>query len=85
MRVRYATDQTGRLYWEVAVLTEGHPVHESPYVEYVHDQWKKFFVQGFGPGCEIQTHARLEAGDRQDGRPADQLIILPSLPVQGAI
>lgn len=79
MRLRCATDGVGRLYWEIAVLTEGHPVHDPQYVEWMHTQWSIFLRNGFGIGCEIQAHARLEAGDRQDGTPADQLIVLPPL------
>jgi hypothetical protein len=85
MRLTCATDQYARLYWEIAVLTEGHPVHEPLYAEWMHKQWARFFRQGFGPSCEVQSHARLEAGDRQDGRPADQLILLPALPHEGAM
>lgn len=78
MRLVCATDQ-GRLYWEVAVRTEGHPVHDPQYTNWVHAQWTRFFQHGFGSTCEIRPHARLEAGDRQDGTPPDQLIILPRL------
>lgn len=85
MRVRHATDQAGRPYWEVAVLTEGHPVHEASYTEWMHRQWRIFFQQGFGVTCEVQSHARLSAGDRQDGRPADQLILLPSITVKAGL
>jgi hypothetical protein len=83
MRLTCATDDVGRLYWEIAVLTEGHPVHEPGYVSWVHHQWAKFCRQGFGQTCEIRSHARLEAGDREDGRPADQLIMLPPLSAEG--
>lgn len=79
MEVRHATDGQGRLYWGVKVLSEGHPVHEGPYTEWMHGQWRRFFSHGFGPSTEVQCHARLEAGDRQDGTPADQLIVLPRL------
>jgi hypothetical protein len=82
MRVVVATDQHARLYVEVSVRTEGHPVHEAPYVTYMHEQWDRFLRNGFGPTCEIQSHAHLEAGSRQDGTPADQLIILPTLRVE---
>ena len=78
MRLRCATDATGRLYWEIAVLTEGHPVHDPQYTEWMHTQWRTFFQRGFG-ACEVHAHARLEAGDRQDGTPPDQLIIMPPL------
>ena len=85
MRLVCATDDHRRLYWEISVRTEGHPVHEPKWVEWVHTQWRRFLVNGFGVSAEIQCHARLEAGDRQDGTPADQLIILPSLtlPTEG--
>ena len=81
MRIRCATDAYCRLYWEIAVLSEGHPVHDPQWTEWMHGQWRTFFQKGFGASCEVQAHARLEAGDRQDGRPADQLIVLPGLSV----
>lgn len=83
MRVKHASD--GRGYWEVAVLVEGHPVHDGAYTEWMHANWRRFFREGFGPTCEVLCHARLEAGDRQDGTPADQLIVLPGLSVEGHI
>lgn len=79
MRVMQATDDYARSYWEISVRTEGHPVHEPQWVEWVHAQWRRFLLNGFGGASEIQSHARLEAGDRQDGTPADQLIMLPTL------
>ena len=82
MRIRCATDHHGRLFWEVAILTEGHPVHEAPYTEWMHAQWRTFFRNGFGPSCEVQAHARLTAGDKQDGMPADQLIVMPLLKLE---
>ena len=82
MYLRQATDGAGRVFWEVKVLTEGHPVHDPQYVEWMHAQWSRFFQNGFGPSCEVRSHARLAAGDRQDGTPADQLIIMPSLAVK---
>jgi hypothetical protein len=81
MRIREATDQQGRLYWEIAVLSENHPVHDPHYTEWIHWEWGLFLRHGFGWTSEIHSHARLEAGDRQDGTPPDQLIILPSLKV----
>jgi hypothetical protein len=78
MRITEATDARG-WYWEVAVRTEGHPVQDPRYTEWLHAQWRRFLHHGFGGAAEIHAHARLEAGDRQDGTPADPLIILPSL------
>jgi hypothetical protein len=79
MRIRQATDDRGRMYWEIAALAEGLPVHDPAYTEWMHEHWRKFLKHGFGEKSEILCHARLEAGDRQDGTPADQLIILPAL------
>jgi hypothetical protein len=84
MRVVQKTDDDARLYWEISVRTEGHPVHDPLWVEWVHAQWRRFLVHGFGDS-EVLCHARLEAGDRQDGTPADQLIILPALPHEGVV
>lgn len=79
MRIRNATDDYGRLFWEIVVLSEGHPVHDPAFVDWMHAQWRTFFHNGFGPTCEIRVHARLRSGDREDGTPPDQLIILPTL------
>lgn len=65
----------------VDVRTEGHPVHEPPYVEWMRQQWARFFLNGFGAGTTVTLDTKLEAGSRQDGTPADQLIILPSIAV----
>jgi hypothetical protein len=67
--------------WTIEVRTEGHPVHESAYVDWMQRQWAPFFVNGFGLGTVTTCTAKLEAGDRQDGTPADQLIILPTLSI----
>ena len=69
----------------VEVRTEGHPVHDIAYVTWMTEQWKKFFVSGFGVGTTVKCTTKLEAGDRQDGRPAEQLIILPPFAVKGEV
>lgn len=79
MRIRHALDRDKRAYWEIAIRTEGHPVHDPQYTEWIHDKWRTFFGEGFGYASEVRVHARLEAGDREDGTPPDQLIIVPSL------
>lgn len=79
MRIVYRTDGLGCPCWEISIRTEGHPVHDPQYVAWMHDAWRYFFARGFGPSCLVQAHARLEAGDRQDGTPPDQLILLPAL------
>ena len=66
------------------VRTEGHPVHDAQYVEYVRKLWNDFLTVGFGVGTEVTLEAKLEAGSRQDGSPSEQLIILPPVRVDGA-
>jgi hypothetical protein len=66
--------------WRIEVRTEGVPVHDPAFVATMHAQWARFLVAGFGPDARIAADARLLAGSRQDGRPADQLIIVPPIP-----
>lgn len=68
----------------VEVLAEGHPVHDPKYVEWMGDQWRTFFTKGFGNGTVMRLETKIEAGSRQDGTPSDQLIILPSIAIEGA-
>jgi hypothetical protein len=77
MKVIEAIDRKGYPYFEIAIRAEGHPVHESAYTDWMHLQWDKFFRNGFGQECIVNSHAHLEAGSRQDGTPADQLIMMP--------
>ena len=70
--------QTGRGYL-VELLTEGHPVHDPSYRQYMRENWERFFISGFGQGTTVKMTAKLMAGSRQDGTPSDQLLILPVL------
>lgn len=74
MRIR----ETNRGYI-IEVLTEGHPVHDKAYVEYIRAAWQKFFENGFGGNTTSKLTAKLMAGSRQDGTPAEQMLILPTL------
>lgn len=78
------TSHGGR-QWTIDVRTEGHPVHDAAYVDWMTAQWRRFFVEGFGVGTSVTCVTKFEAGDRQDGRPADQLIIVPPLAVGGIV
>lgn len=85
MRVTERTDHFGRRYFEIAVRSEGHPVHDPRYTAWMHDTWRRFFLSGFGPRAEVHAHAHLEAGDRQDGTPPDQLILMPTLVLKESV
>lgn len=69
------------LQYVVEVRTEGKPVHEPGFVKYMSESFDKFFVNGFGLGTKTKIEAKLEAGSRQDGTPAEQLLILPSVSI----
>jgi hypothetical protein len=79
MKVACSMDEDKRLFWDIEVRTEGHPVHDPMYTEWMGQQWVRFFQEGFGQKVQVKFDAKLEAGDRQDGKPADQLIMLPSV------
>lgn len=66
--------------WVIEVLTEGHPAHDREFVNAVCANWvKNFFTPGFGSNAHIDCEAKVMAGDPQNGKPADQMIILPAL------
>ena len=69
--------------WRIEVRTEGHPAHDPAYVAWMQAQWRRFFVAGLGVGTQVAATTRLEAGDRQDGRPADQLVLMPPVVLGG--
>lgn len=82
MNVSSYSDGTVR----IMVRTEGHPVHEPTYVEWMTAQWQRWALNGWGPGTVLScAEAKLEAGSRQDGTPADQLIIAPQVALEGKL
>jgi hypothetical protein len=65
--------------WVVEVRSEGHPVHDPTYVNFISTALLQFFIVGFGIGTTVAVTAKLEAGSAQDGTPAAQLVMLPSI------
>jgi hypothetical protein len=66
-----------RTVYYVDVRSERHPVHDPQFVQWMTDEWARWAVRGFGNGTTCTcTLAKLEAGDKQDGSPRDQLILL---------
>jgi hypothetical protein len=63
--------------WTIDCRTEGHPAHDPDYVRFMVGNLRHFLESGFGPHAAVAFEVKFEAGDRQDGRPADQLIIGP--------
>ena len=66
----------------IIVRTEGHPVHDPAFVNYMVENWQKWAIGGWGPGTTLECVTKLEAGSRQDGTPADQLIIAPPVALE---
>lgn len=62
-------------HWTIDCRTEGHPAHDATYVTYLTDQIRAFLLTGFGAKADVQVAVTIEAGDRQDGQPPDQLIL----------
>ena len=69
----------------VEVRTEGSPAHDPGFQTYMQDNWDKFFKVGFGLQTTSECQVKVEAGDLQDGKPREQLIVLPKIqiPVPG--
>jgi hypothetical protein len=70
--------QTGRVF-VFELLTEGKPVQDEEFVKFCKGQMERFFVNGFGPGTTLGIDVRLAAGERPEGGPRDQLVVIPSL------
>src|SRR5688572_7131329 len=70
-------------HWIVKVRSEGHPVHDPRLVEIMKGRWLAFFTLGFGVGTTVELETKLEAGSRDDGTPAEQLVILPPFRLTG--
>lgn len=69
----------GKLRYDIYARVEGLAVHDPQLVAFMRGQWASWAIRGFGIGttCTL-VEAKLEAGDRQDGSPRDQLIIFES-------
>jgi hypothetical protein len=66
--------------WVVQMLAESarHP-HSKQDFDYFKDAFVAFFRNGLGQQAHVHIKARLMAGERLDGRPSDQMLIMPSL------
>jgi len=60
---------------------EGRPAHDPAFVRSVWEGYVRFVEHGFGVGTYHRMTSKVLAGDQQDGRPADQLLVLPRLTV----
>lgn len=58
---------------------EGVPAHDPDYRKALEAELLRFFGRGFGNGTTVHVDVHIEAGDRQDGKPPSQLVMLPTL------
>ena len=66
----------------VELMVEGHPSHDREFVNAMVRRWTgQFFLVGYGNGTYVDAKVRTLAGDQQDGKPRDQMIIMPTLNV----
>lgn len=84
MRDTFGTASTMRIVhdrngWTFQVRTEGTPAHDPELVAEYAAAFEKFFRNGFGTRATVTTTVKFEAGSKQDGKPSDQLLILPRL------
>lgn len=77
MRISY---QNG--VWKIEIRTEGAPVQDVRFVQYIEQIWNKFLLAGFGGDANVCTTMKLEAGNKQDGTPSDQLVMVPPIVIE---
>jgi hypothetical protein len=73
-------DQQGTYYCFIVEI-EGPPVHDPEYRAEVKARFEEKFMRlGFGPSARLtRFHAGVLAGDKEDGRPPEQLLVMPTL------
>lgn len=69
-----------RTVWVVEVLADAqrHPDDKPTFVALSRD-FTTFFRNGFGHSADVRVKARLMAGERVDGKPPDQLLMMPTI------
>lgn len=66
--------------WRIEALVEGAPAHDPGYRENVRLEFIRFVEQGWGMwALPKMWEPKIMAGSKQDGRPREQMIEVPSL------
>lgn len=78
-RMKIERGRTGRglVWWEFKVQTEGANANDPDKRAYLQMAVEQFMANGFGPEATVAMEVALLAGAPEDGRPADQWLILP--------
>lgn len=66
--------------YEITLEVEGVPAHDPAYVASVKDEFQRHFVEKGWNAMTVGTaDVAILAGDAQDGKPASQLVVMPSI------
>jgi hypothetical protein len=68
--------------WRIVARVEGAPAQDPGYVAQVRRGFRRFVEQGWGPLAVESVDAKILAGNKGDGAPADQLVVMPHI-IQG--
>jgi len=75
--VRLRRTATG---WEIKAIVEGAPAHDPGYVAQVRREFHTRFIEkGWGPLAFGEVSATVLAGSKQDGKPAEQWVSIPTI------
>ena len=66
--------------WRIEAVVEGKPAHDPGYVMSVQLQFREFVEKGWGRlGALGSVRVKVIAGSKQDGKPSEQWIEMPSV------
>jgi hypothetical protein len=68
--------EPGNCHVVITADVEGVPAHDPGYVRSVRRRFRAFVDEGWGVTATEKMKVKILAGDRQDGRPRDQLIVM---------
>ncbi len=67
--------------WIIECEVEGAPAHDPGYVGSVRLQFLRFVELGWGMLATGETEVILLAGNVEDGKPRQQLLVIPTIPI----
>ena len=84
-RVRFLTTiegPFGTVVFTTELEAEGKPAHDPTYAKYVRGEWDKLVEKGWGRTAISVTHIKVLAGDLQNGKPREQLVVMPYIKLE---
>lgn len=79
MKVERDLIPSGDTRWRFTIQVEGANANDPDKRFYMQECVTTFLKIGFGPATSVVMEVRLLAGKPEDGRPADQWLIMPTL------